>query len=145
MTTGKGCNRSYMASGIFFARLAPTDSRIPTTISVARHDLHRYNADMDFRKSFLKPFKKLKGKLPGGSRQRDGRSGSEDGRNGRDVSVKGGGASQRNPYLHSVEGAVEGGPNREGTNVDGGEVVLVDVNPPTSAPLVSQVREPDSM
>jgi len=129
----------------FFARLPLTDSWVTTTISVARHDLRGCNTDMGFRKSFSKSFKKLRDKLPGGSCKRDGRSESEDDREGGEVGVKAGEASQRNPYLRSVEGAAESGLNREGTNVDGGEAVLVDVDPPTSAPLILQVGEPDSM
>jgi len=104
---------------------------------------------MDFRKSFSKSFKKLKGKLPGGSRKRDGRSGSEDSRKGREVDdVEGGEASQRNSYLSSevsVVGAVESGPSREGINMDGKKPTLVDANPPTSAPLISHIGEPDGM
>jgi len=104
---------------------------------------------MDFRKSFSKPFKKLKGKLQGGSRKRDGRSGSEDSRSGRELDVvEGGKASQRNSYLHSevsVVGAVESGPSQEGINVDGKETTPVDANPPTSAPPISHIGKPDGM
>ena len=108
---------------------------------------------MDFRKSFSKPFKKLKDKLPGGSRKRDGRSESEDSRKGSEVEVKGAevkGAEviQRNSFLHSevsVEGVVESGPSQEESNVDGKKGALNDVDPPTSAPSISHIREPDGM
>jgi len=148
MATGKACDRSDTGRQEFlFARLVSTDCWIATTISVARHDLHRYNTHMDFRESLSKRVKKLKGKLPGGSRKRDGRSRSEDGRKGSEVDVKGGDTSQRNPYLRSevsVVGAVEGGPSRERTNVDGIKAALVDADPPTSVPLID-ITEPDSM
>ena len=101
---------------------------------------------MDFRKSLSKPFKKLKGKLPGGSRKRDGRSGSKDRRKGGEADVKGGEVSQRNSYLRSgfsVEGAVGGGPSGEGSNVDGKKVTLIDADPPTSTPSISHIGEPD--
>ena len=100
---------------------------------------------MDFRKTFSKPFKKLKDKLPGGSRKRDGRSESEDSRKGRDVDVEGGKVSQRNSYLHSevsVEGAVESRPGQEVANVDAKKAAPVDAVPPTSAPSISHIGEP---
>ena len=103
---------------------------------------------MDFRKSFSKPFKRLKGKLRGGSRQCDGRSESEDSRKGSEVDVKGGEASRRNSYLHSevsVVGAMERGPSLEGVNVDGKKTALVNADLPGSAPLISSIGEPDSM
>jgi len=105
---------------------------------------------MDFRKSFSKPFKRLKDKLPGGSRKRDGRSESEDSRKGSAVDVEGGKASQSDSYLHpevSIEGAVEGGPNRQGSSVGGRKAALqvVDVNPSSSAPSISHIGEPDGM
>jgi len=103
---------------------------------------------MDFRKSFSKPFKKLKDKLPGVSRKRDGRSESElDRGKGKEADVEGSEASQTNSYLHlegSVEGAVESGPHPEERNVDWKGVTLVDVNPPTSAPSISAIGEPGS-
>ena len=103
---------------------------------------------MDFRKSFSKPLKKLKDKLPGGSRKHDGRSESEDSRKGREVDVKGGEVTQRNSYIPSeasVKDAAESGPGREGTNADGKNVALIDVDPPTSAPSISRIGKPDSM
>ena len=103
---------------------------------------------MDFGKSFSKPFKKLKDKLPGGRRKRDGRSGGEDDGKGKEVNVKGGEVSQKNSYLRSevsVESAVGGGPSGEGSNVDGNKVAFVDVNPLTSIPLISHIGEPDGM
>jgi len=105
---------------------------------------------MDFRKTFSKPFKRLKDKLPGGSSKRDGRSESKDSRKGRAVDVEGGEASQRDSYLHpevSIKGAVEGGPNREWSGVGGRKAALqvVDVNPSSSVPSISHIGEPDGM
>ena len=103
---------------------------------------------MDFQKSFSKPFKKLKAKLPGGSRKRDGKSGSKDGGAGSEADVKRGEISQSNSFLHSevsVEGAVKSGPSQEDSNVDEKRVALVNVDPPTSAPLISHIGEPDGM
>ena len=80
---------------------------------------------MDFRKSFSKLFKKLKGKFPGGNRKRDGRSGDE--------------ASRKNTHLHSevdIKGAVGGGHGQEGVDADGGGATQVD-EPPTSALSIS--------
>ena len=103
---------------------------------------------MDFRKSFSKPFKKLKDKLPGGSRKRDGRSGSEDGRNRREADVEGSEARQRNSHLHSevdVGGAVNSGPSREESNVDGKKPALVDANPLAATSSIPHIGEPESM
>ena len=97
---------------------------------------------MNFRKSFSKPFKKLKDKLPGGSRKEDG---SEDGRKGSEAGLKGDKVSQRNPYLRSevsVEGTVQ---SAEGSNVGGKKDDLVDADPPTSTPPISHIEEPDGM
>jgi len=103
---------------------------------------------MDFRKSFSKPFKKLKDKVRGDSREGDGRSGSEDSRKWRGVDATEGEASKSSPYLHpeaSVEGAVKSGPSREGNNVSGRKAAQVDdVDHPRSAPLISDIRELDS-
>ena len=102
---------------------------------------------MSFRKSFVKPFKKLKDKLPGGSGKRDGGSGSGDGRKGREADVEGSEASRSNSYLHSeasIVGTIESGPSREGSNIDGRGATLIDAHPP-STPLISHVSEPDSM
>jgi len=103
---------------------------------------------MDFRKSFSKPFKKLKDKLPGGSSKRDGRSGSKGSRKGRAANINGSKASQRNSYLNpevGVEGVVEGGPSREGSNTDGKKVPLVDADPIISTPSILHIGEPDGM
>ena len=103
---------------------------------------------MDFRKPFSKPFKKLKDKLLRGNRKRDGRSGGEDGRMGRGSSIEASEASQQHSHLHSgadAEGAVESGPSRAGINADGKKPVLVNVNPPTSTPLISNIKELDGM
>ena len=121
------------------------------------HDLHRPNTNMGFRRSFLRPFKKLKGKLWDGSSERDGggRSGSEDSRRGgedrregRNTDVKGGGIGQRNLYLHSgvgVGGTMGGGPSAEGNGFNGKKVALSDATPPTSTPSISHIGKPDSM
>ena len=94
---------------------------------------------MDLRKSFLKPFKKLKDKLPSDRRKRDGRSwGGNDGK-GVEIGVEGSEASQRNSFMEpegDVGSAAERGPGREGNNVDGKEIALVD-DPPVSAPSIS--------
>ena len=97
---------------------------------------------MDFRKSLSKTFKKLKDKLPGDRRKRDGRSGDEDDRKGTESDVEGSGASQRNSYLHSEVDA-EGAPGREGANADGKEATLVE-KPPTSTSSILQGRKHDS-
>ena len=103
---------------------------------------------MNFRKSFSKPFKKLKDKFPGGSRKRDGRSGSEDGRKGREADVEGSEASQRNSYLPSeidVGGAVDSGPSREESNVEGKKATLVDADPPVATSSIPHIGEPEGM
>ena len=110
---------------------------------------------MDFRKSFSRPFKKLKDKLPGGSRKRDDggsvgedeQTGSRDSRKGRVAEVEGSEAGQKGSSPHSevrAEGVVEGGPGQEGSNVDGKKVTLVDVDPPKSASSIPHIGEPDS-
>ena len=96
----------------------------------------------------MKPFKKLKDKLSGGNRKRGGRSESEETRKRSEVEVKGDEANQRNSFLHSevgVEGVVESGPSREESNVDGKKAARDDVDPPTPAPLISNIGEPDGM
>ena len=102
---------------------------------------------MDLRNTFSKPFKKLRDKFPGGRRKRDGRSGSEDSRKQGQADVSGGEASQRSSYLHpevSVKAAVESGPSGEGGNIGGKGAALIEVDPPTSTPSISNVEEPDS-
>jgi len=101
---------------------------------------------MDFRKSFSKPFKKLKDKLLRGSHKRDGRSGGEDSRRGSEVDVKEGEASHRNTFLHSevsIKGAAKSGPSREESDVNGKKAALINADPPTSAPSI--IGEPNSM
>ena len=103
---------------------------------------------MDFRKSFSKPFKRLKDKLPGGSRKRDGRFGSEDGRSRREADVEGSEASQRNSHLHSevdVGGAVDSGPSRDESNGSGGKPALVDTDPLAATSSIPHIGEPESM
>ena len=102
---------------------------------------------MDLRKSFLKPFKKLKDKLPGGHRKRDGRSGSGNNREGEEVDIEGSEASRTNSFLHSevdVGSAVESGPSREGNNASRKEVVSVDDLPITTL-FVSQGGKSNGM
>jgi len=101
---------------------------------------------MDFRKTFSKPFKKLKDKLPGGDSKRDGRSWSKDG--SRAANDEGSEVGQKNSHPHLgvvIGGAVESGPSREGNNIDGKKVALINVNPPTPIPSISHIGEPDSM
>ena len=102
---------------------------------------------MDLRKSFLKPFKKLKSKLPGDRRKRDGRSGGgNDGKEG-EIGVEGSEASQRNLFVDSevdTRSAVESGPSREGNDVDGKEAGPVD-GPLTSTPSISRSGKPGGM
>ena len=103
---------------------------------------------MDLRKSFSKPFKKLKGKLLEDRRKRDGRSGSEDGREGKEADIKRDEVNRRGSYLRSdvsIEGVVGSGPSGEGSNVGGREVALIDVDPPTSTPSISHIGGPGSM
>lgn len=102
---------------------------------------------MDFRKSISKPFKKLKGRLPGGRHKRDRGSGSEDSRKEGQADAEGDEeASQRNSNLRSdfsIEDVVGSDPGGEGSNVDGKEAALLDVGPPTSTPSTSHIGEPD--
>jgi hypothetical protein len=106
----------------------------------SHHQLHRPNTNMDSRNPFSKGFKRLKRKLAGSSRKRDGRSGSENVQDGREADIEGGEASQWNSRLHlEVEDVVESGPSREGNDVDGEEVGRVD------PPAFIHSREPNSM
>jgi hypothetical protein len=96
------------------------------------------------RRSFLKPFEKVKQKLAGVVRKRNRKSGSEDGREGREPDVGGTEVNQRNSCLHSdAEGVVEGGPGREGNDVDKEEVGQID--PLTSTPSILHSGQPNSM
>ena len=118
----------------------------PTTSSQSNH-LHRYRTKMDLRKTLLKPFKKLKHRLRGGSRKGDGRSGSESGREGTETDIEGSDASQRGSHLHSeVEDVVESGPNQEGdlSDVKGKKPGQVDSSPFTP-PISSGVESSESM
>ena len=102
---------------------------------------------MDLRKSFLKPFKKLKSKLPGDRRKQDGKSGGRNDGKGGEIAVEGGEASQKNSFVDSevdVMSAVESGPSRERDNVDGRDATLVD-DPPTSTPSISRSGKPGGM
>ena len=99
---------------------------------------------MDLRKSFLKPFKRVKQKLKGGRRKRDGGSESENDRGGKETDAEGSEVSRRNSCLHSeVEGVVEGGPSLEENHVGGDGVGQV--GSPPSAPSIPYNVEPSSM
>jgi len=102
---------------------------------------------MDLRKSFLKPFRKLKDKLLGDRRKRDGRSRSETEGKGGKSEVEGSEASQRSSSMHpdiDIEDAMESGPIGEGSNVDGKGATPVD-DPPTSTPSISRSGKPGGM
>jgi len=95
----------------------------------------------------LKPFKKMKGKLPGSRRKQDGRSGNEDNRKGGGVDIEESETSRRNSSLHlgvAVGDAVGGGPSREGCDVGRKETIPADDHPP-STPPISHGGKPDSM
>ena len=119
----------------------------PATSSQSSHP-HRYCIDMNLRKILskpFKPFKKLKHRFRGGSRKRDGRSGSENDREGRDADIEGSEAGQRNSRLQSeVEDVVDSGPNQEGVSndVEGKKVGQVDSS--ASTPPISPGEEPES-
>ena len=93
--------------------------------------------DMDFRKSFSKPFKKLKHRLTEGNRRPDGRSRRDDNKEGRGTNVEGGEADRRNSGLHSeVESVVESRPDREENSNDVGGKDVERVNSSTSSPSI---------
>jgi hypothetical protein len=106
------------------------------------HHLRRPNTDMDSQNPFSKGFKKLRHKLAGGSRERDGKHGSKNDRGGSEVDAEGSEASQRNSLHSEVEEVVDG-PSRGENDVDGKEVCQVD--PPISTPLIPHSGEPNSM
>lgn len=117
----------------------------PATLSQSSH-LHRNRIDMDFRKSLSKPFKKLKHRLAEGSRKRDGRSGSENDRDGRETNVEGSEAGQTNSRLHSeVEDVVDSGLNQEGGSKDVKEKKVGQVGSSASTPPISPGVEPEGM
>ena len=100
---------------------------------------------MDLRKSFLKPFKRLKDKLPGDRRRRGGRSGERNDGEGGETDIETSEASQRNSYLDpevDIGVVVESGPSREGNHVDGEEVAPVDDPPTSTAPLILRSGKP---
>lgn len=100
---------------------------------------------MDLRKSFAKPFKTLKARLPRGSRKRDGRSGNEIDREDRAGDAEGSKARQQSPYLHpGIEDTTEGESHQEGSDIDGKRASLVD-DPPTATPLTLESKKLDSM
>jgi len=150
MTTGRGCNRSCTrrVSGpsgrrIVCALHPGQQSKVTDPANLPRHHLRRPSTDMDSRNAFLKPFKKLKHRLTRGSRKRDGGSGSESNREGRDTGLDGNETSRSNSNLHpEVEDAVEIGPGREGN--DGGGRKVEQADPPTSTSSISYDREPES-
>lgn len=101
---------------------------------------------MDLRKSFSKPFRRLKDKLPGGSRKQDRRSGNEDGRKGSDANIDGSEAIQRKLYPHSevlvnAKGTEESGPSQGESRVDGGRFD----DPPMFTSSILHIGEPDGM
>jgi hypothetical protein len=98
---------------------------------------------MDLRKSFLKPFKKVKQKFTGGRDKSAGRSGNENDVEGRETDVEGSEAGQKDNPLHPGVEDVESGPSRERDDVGGREVGQVD--PPTFTPSISHGGEPNSM
>ena len=100
------------------------------------------NIDMDSKNPFLKPFKGLKRRLTRGSRKREGKFGSESGREGRETDTEGSDTSRRNSQQHPrVEGVVESGPSREANS----EGKAVQADPPTSAPSISHDEDPNGM
>ena len=97
---------------------------------------------MDLRKSFSKPFRKLKHRLTKGNRKPGGGSGRDDNREGRETDVEGSEASQMNSRLHSeVEDVVESRPGLEENSdgVKGKEVDQVDSS--TSPPPIAHGGE----
>jgi hypothetical protein len=73
---------------------------------------------MDLRKALSKPFKKAKQKLAEVGRKRDGRSGSDNSRGGREADTEGNEASKRSSHMHlEVEGE-EIGSSRERGSVE---------------------------
>ena len=81
---------------------------------------------MDLRKTLSKPFKKAKQKLVEVGHKRDGRSGSDNSRGGRETDVEGGEASKRSSHLHPEVQGVEIGPSRGRDNTKGKEVGRAD-------------------
>jgi hypothetical protein len=98
---------------------------------------------MDSKNPFSKGFKKLKRKLAGGDRKRDGRSGNETDQEGREANTESLQASQRNSRLQPEVEDVESGPSREGNDVGEEEVGRID--PPPSTPSIPHSGEPNSM
>lgn len=96
---------------------------------------------MDTQNPFSKGLEKLKRKLVGGSRKRDGRSGNETDRR-REVNVERSEASQRNSRLRPEAQDLESGPGREEDVRSGEEVGRAD--PPTSTSLATHVKEASS-
>jgi hypothetical protein len=96
---------------------------------------------MDLRKSFLKPFKKVKQKLTGDHYKQAGRFENENDVEGREADVEGSEVGQRDSRLHPGVKDVESGPSREG--ISGKEVGQVD--PPISTLSISHGGEPGGM
>jgi hypothetical protein len=98
---------------------------------------------MESRNLFSKGLKKLKHKLAGGSRKRDGRPGRENDPGGGEADVEEGEASERNSSLYPEVGDVGIGPSREGDGV--GRDGVGQVGPPTSTPSIPHSGESNSM
>jgi len=99
---------------------------------------------MDSRQSLSKPFKKLKDKFQGGGGKQDGRRWSKDDGKGGEADVEGSEAGQRNSHPHlevDIGGVVESGPDREGNNVNGRKVALINADPPVPTPSISHIGE----
>ena len=97
------------------------------------------------RKSFSKPFKKLKHRFTEGSRKQDGRSGRDDDREGRETDVGGNEAGQRNSRLRSeVEDVVGSRPGREENSNDVEGKRIDQVDSATSPPSTSHGMESGS-
>ena len=93
---------------------------------------------MDFRKTLSKPLKKLKDKLPGGHRRRDGRSGSENDGKGGGFDVKGSQVSKQNQYLQSevdVGGTLKSGQSQEASDTNWKEAAPVGDTPTSTASI----------
>ena len=106
------------------------------------HHQPRPNTNMDSRNPFSRGFRKLKHKLAGGHRKRDGRS-SENEQGEREADVEGSEASQMNSRLHSeVEDVVESGPSREGNGV---AEEVDQVNPSRPTPSIPRSEVSGSM
>ena len=102
---------------------------------------------MDSGNPFSKGFKKLKDKLSGDRRKRDGRSGRGNDGKGGEIEVGGSKVGQTSSFPHSdvgIGGAVGSGPSREGNDADGKGAAPVD-DPLASTPSISQSGKADGV